>query len=200
MPHDPLLYRLIGALWGVWALYWLASASGNKMTRRREPWRSRLAYSGPVFAGALLIVWRPAPWGGWLAAPLWPDAPLAGWIGLTLLAAGLAFAVWARVHLGRNWSGTVTVKEGHELIRTGPYARVRHPIYTGLLTAVLGTAVVAGSVRAAFGFAIIAASLVIKSRIEERYMRETFPGEYPRYRATVPALIPFTRPRRSAPR
>ncbi|HET7757986.1 MAG TPA: isoprenylcysteine carboxylmethyltransferase family protein [Steroidobacteraceae bacterium] len=206
MPHDPLLHRLIGALWGAWALYWLATAPGNKPARRRESWRSRLAYSAPVFAGALLIVWRPAPRGGWLAAPLslaaplWPGSPLSGWIGLALLAAGLALAVWARVHLGRNWSGTVTVKEGHELIRTGPYARVRHPIYTGLLGAVLGTAVIAGSVRAALGFAIIAAALVIKSRIEERYLCETFPGEYPRYRATVPALLPFTGPRRSAPR
>jgi protein-S-isoprenylcysteine O-methyltransferase Ste14 len=118
-----------------------------------------------------------------------------------LLAAGLGFAVWARVHLGRNWSGTVSVKEDHELIRSGPYAYVRHPIYTGILAAVLGTAIASGTVRALIGLVIIAAALVRKSHIEERFMRETFPGQYERYSAEVPALIPFLRgARRSAPR
>jgi protein-S-isoprenylcysteine O-methyltransferase Ste14 len=104
------------------------------------------------------------------------------------------------VHLGGNWSGSVTVKEGHELIRSGPYAYVRHPIYTGLLAAVLGTVIVSDTVRAVIGLAIIAAALVRKLYTEERFMCETFTGQYQRYSAEVPALIPFTKPRRSAPR
>ena len=78
----------------------------------------------------------------------WQRSFSAYWIGLALLCAGLAFAVWARVELGRNWSGSVTVKEGHELIRSGPYAYVRHPIYTGLIAALIGTAVIIGTLRA----------------------------------------------------
>jgi len=131
---------------------------------------------------------------------LWPRSAAPYLIGLVVLVAGLAFSVWARVHLGRNWSGNVTVKEGHELIRTGPYRYVRHPIYTGILAGVLGTAICSGTVRGALGLAIIAAALIVKLRAEEVFMRETFPGQYEKYREQVPALVPFTRPRRSAPR
>jgi protein-S-isoprenylcysteine O-methyltransferase Ste14 len=115
-------------------------------------------------------------------------------MGLALVIAGLLFAIWARVHLGGNWSGTVTIKQGHELIRSGPYAYVRHPIYTGLLAALLGTTAASGTVHAAVGLAIIAVALVRKLRIEEAFMREIFPDAYQRYSAEVPALIPFTRP------
>ena len=200
MHYGPLLYRrLILLLWFAWALYWTASAVGTKATRRRESLGSRLAHIVPLTIGGLLLAWRDTPW-SWLGARLWPRSLAVYWIGVALLALGLAFAVWARVHLGRNWSGTVTVKEGHELVRTGPYAYVRHPIYTGLLIAVLGTAVASGTVRALIGVLIITASLLRKLRTEEAFMRETFPGEYERYGAEVPALIPFTGIPRSAPR
>jgi protein-S-isoprenylcysteine O-methyltransferase Ste14 len=200
MPHSPLLYRnLIPWLWCAWALYWIGAALSRKTTRRRESLASRASHVVPLTIGGVLLAWHDLPW-RWLTLRLWPRSLTAYWIGLALLVAGLAFAVWARVHLGRNWSGTVTVKEGHELIRSGPYAYVRHPIYTGLLAAVLGTAIVSGTVRAAIGLLIIAVALARKSRTEEGFMRETFPGEYERYRAAVPALIPFTRARQSAPR
>ena len=101
------------------------------------------------------------------------------------------------MHLGGNWSGTVTVKQGHELIRSGPYAYVRHPIYTGLTTALLGTTLASGTLHAVIGLAIIVLAFVRKSGIEEEFMREAFPGEYQRYSAEVPALIPFTRPQRA---
>ncbi|MGH8133502.1 MAG: methyltransferase family protein [Steroidobacteraceae bacterium] len=201
MHHGPQLYRhLILALWCAWALYWMVAALGSKTSRRRESRGSRLAHVVPLLVGGLLIAWRDVPW-HWLRLRLWPRSPAPYWIGMALLVAGLAFAVWARVHLGRNWSGSVTVKEGHELIRSGPYGYVRHPIYTGLLLAVLGTAIASGTARAALGLAIIAAALVRKLRAEETFMRETFPQEYPRYCEQVPALIPFTRAfPRSAPR
>jgi protein-S-isoprenylcysteine O-methyltransferase Ste14 len=199
MHHAPAIYRhVIGLLWLAWAVYWVISSVRIKAAVRRESLASRLAHVIPLIVGAVLIGPRQLPWPP-LNLRLWPHSLTAYWIGLVLLVAGLAFACWARVHLGRNWSASVTVKEGHELIRTGPYAYVRHPIYTGLITAVLGTAIVSGTVRAALGLVIITVSLIRKLRTEEGFMRETFPGEYQRYSAQTPALIPFTRFPRSAP-
>jgi protein-S-isoprenylcysteine O-methyltransferase Ste14 len=200
MHRDALLYRqLIWLLWGAWALFWVVSATRSKATQLRESPGSRLAHVVPLTVGGVLIAWHDMPW-AWLTQRLWPRSLTGYWVGVAVLTAGLAFAIWARVHLGRNWSGTVTVKEGHELIRSGPYAWVRHPIYTGIITAVLGTAIASGTVRAALGLAIIIVALQRKLHIEEGFMRHTFPGEYQRYAAAVPALIPFTRLRRSAPR
>jgi len=200
MHREPLLYRqLILLLWLAWGAYWIVSAVGAKATVRRESLGSRLMTIVPLLVGSALLGWHAAS-GGWLGVRLWPPSLTASSIGVAALAAGMAFAVWARVHLGRNWSGQVTVKQGHELIRSGPYAFVRHPIYTGLILAVLGTAIAMGTVAAALGTLIIAASFVLKLRREEVFMRETFPGEYQRYSARVPALIPFSGPRRSAPR
>jgi protein-S-isoprenylcysteine O-methyltransferase Ste14 len=195
-----MLYRqLIAWPWIIWGLYWLISAAGTKHTERRESLSSRLTHVVPLTVGGVLIGWNRAPW-GWLQQHLWSGAALPYVVGLAMVCAGLAFAVWARVHLGRNWSGAVTVKEGHELIRSGPYALVRHPIYTGLLAAVLGTAIASANVSATLGFAIITASILRKLHREEVFMDETFPGEYERYRQEVPTLIPFTKPRRSARR
>ena len=190
--------RLLLLLWFAWGVFWMASAVSHKATRRRESPASRLLHIVPLTLGGMLLAWYDMP-GAWLAQRLWGRSLTAWWVGFALLGAGLAFSVWARVHLGRNWSGSVTVKEGHELIRSGPYAYVRHPIYTGLLAAVLGTTIASGSVRAALGFLIIAAALLRKLRVEEGFMRETFPGEYERYSAALPALVPFTRFLRSAP-
>jgi protein-S-isoprenylcysteine O-methyltransferase Ste14 len=198
--HAPAIYRqVIGLLWFAWAVYWMVSSLRIKAAVRRESTASRLAHVIPLVVGGVLIGWRDMPWGA-LNLRLWPHSLLAYGIGLALLVAGLAFAVWARVHLGRNWSGSVTVKEGHELIRSGPYAYVRHPIYTGLITAVLGTAIISGTLRAALGLVIITVSLLRKLRTEEAFMRDTFPDEYQRYCAQVPALMPFTRVPQSAPR
>jgi protein-S-isoprenylcysteine O-methyltransferase Ste14 len=201
MSHDPQFYRhLILWPWLAWALVWLFAAFGTKRTQRREPLGSRLVYVLTGVVGGVLIAARELPWAQLMNLRLWPRAPLPYWTGLALLYGGLAFAVWARVHLGRNWSGSVTVKEGHELIRTGPYGYVRHPIYTGILAGVLGTALCSGTLRAACGLAIIGVALLLKARTEERFMRETFPGQYQKYREQVPALIPFTKLPRSAPR
>ncbi len=195
-----MLYRqLIEWPWLAWALYWAVAALRTKRTQRRERLASRLSHVLPLVVGGLLLGMQKPPW-GWVAMPLWPRSPLPYGVGLALVLAGLSLAVWARVHLGGNWRGPVTVKEAHELIRSGPYGYARHPIYTGLIAAVLGTALASGTVGAALGAAIIAAALVRKLRAEESFMRETFPGEYERYCAEVPALIPFTGSLRSARR
>jgi protein-S-isoprenylcysteine O-methyltransferase Ste14 len=200
MHHSVLIYRqLMLGLWLAWLLYWLIAALGAKITQRRESLGSRLSHVVPLLIGVTLIAWPRVPW-DWLSLPLLPHRPLTYGVGLALVVLGLAFTVWARLHLGRNWSGTVTLKEGHELIRSGPYAYVRHPIYTGLLVALLGSAVACGELRAMIGLSVVAAAFIRKLRIEERFMRALFPGQYPRYCTEVPALIPFTAARRSAPR
>jgi protein-S-isoprenylcysteine O-methyltransferase Ste14 len=129
----------------------------------------------------------------WLPSVLWvqvlPAATWASALGALLVGAGLGFSVWARVHLGRNWSAHVVVKEGHSLIRTGPYRRVRHPIYTGILLAFLGMAVAIGQVRAILAFVLALASFGYKARSEEARMRAVFP-EYEAYRRESAALVP----------
>jgi protein-S-isoprenylcysteine O-methyltransferase Ste14 len=200
MPNGALLDRdLIAWPWIAWALYWVIAAARAKATRRRESFGSRLSHLAPLVVGGALLGFGAAPW-GWLGQRLWPRALPVDLIALALLYGGLAFAVWARVHLGGNWSGSVTIKAGHELVSSGPYAWVRHPIYTGLLAAALGTAIASATLRAALGFVIISVALLRKLHKEEAFMRETFPHEYPRYCAQVPALLPFIRARRSAPR
>ncbi len=191
--------QLMLDLWLLWALIWLVSALTAKPTQRRESPGSRLSHVLPLLLGAYLIVWQHLPVPG-LSAPLLPDVSVRYWLALALVALGLGFTVWARVHLGRNWSGTVTQKQGHELVRSGPYAYVRHPIYTGLLAALLGSAIALGQVRGFLGLLIVLGAFWRKLRIEEGFMRELFPGQYQRYMDEVPALVPFTKARRSAPR
>jgi protein-S-isoprenylcysteine O-methyltransferase Ste14 len=108
-----------------------------------------------------------------------------------MLALGLGFAVWARVHLGRNWSNTVTLKRDHDLVRGGPYRLARHPIYTGALVAVLGTAIARGEWRGLLASAIVFAALWRKLGIEEKLLEEVFGDKYRSYRREVRALIPF---------
>jgi protein-S-isoprenylcysteine O-methyltransferase Ste14 len=119
-----------------------------------------------------------------------PASDLLSIGAILLVAAGLLFAIWARVTLGRNWSGSVTVKEGHTLIRTGPYARIRHPIYTGILLAFVGTALAIGEWRGILAFLLVLLALIIKSCTEEDRMRATFP-DYDDYRRKTAALVPF---------
>jgi protein-S-isoprenylcysteine O-methyltransferase Ste14 len=108
-----------------------------------------------------------------------------------LIVAGLLFTVWARQRLGRNWSGTVQVKQDHQLILDGPYRLVRHPIYTGLVVAFLGSAIVIGDWFALLAVLIAFGSFWRKLTLEERFMRETFGTAYEEYRARTAALIPY---------
>jgi protein-S-isoprenylcysteine O-methyltransferase Ste14 len=103
----------------------------------------------------------------------------------------VAFAIWARFYLGRNWSGTVTVKQDHKLIRTGPYAVVRHPIYAGFGLAILGTAIAIGEVRGLAATVTALIGMALKSRLEEEFMTEQFGAEYVQYKKDVKAMIPF---------
>jgi protein-S-isoprenylcysteine O-methyltransferase Ste14 len=112
-------------------------------------------------------------------------------VGAAITTAGLLFAVWARVHLGRNWSRSVTIKQDHQLIVTGPYAIARHPIYTGILAGFLGMAIAVTEVRGLIAFALVFVILWFKLRMEEQWMRMQFGDSYAAYSKRVAALIPF---------
>jgi protein-S-isoprenylcysteine O-methyltransferase Ste14 len=185
------LYDLpLALLWLAWLAYWIIAARNVKPTRRRESLVSRLMTIVLTALAAALLAVRGQKL-TWLHARFLPQTMIGYWLGLLMVALGLAFAVWARAHLGRNWSGTVTVKEDHELIRTGPYGIVRHPIYTGLLFAILGSTVAFGEWRGLLAFGLLTIAFLFKLRREERFMSESFPNDYARYRVEVPALIPF---------
>jgi protein-S-isoprenylcysteine O-methyltransferase Ste14 len=186
------LYRYLpSGLWIAWLIYWRISATGVKAVRRRESAASRAAHLLPLAIAALLL-WMPAMAGGGILFQRFMPQSFAGyWTGTGLLALGLAFSVWARVYLGRNWSATVTVKEDHELIRGGPYALVRHPIYSGLLLAFIGSAIARAEWRGVVAVLIVLVALWRKLRLEERFMSETFGDEYRRYREHTAALIPY---------
>jgi len=186
-----LLVRIaVPAMWLAWVSYWVFAARTVKETQRSEDVRSRLTYHGPLIVGGVLIT-VPNILGPQLErlfvarTPFWLALPIA------LVALGLGFSAAARVWLGRNWSSNVTVKQDHELIRSGPYALVRHPIYTGLLLALIGTALMVDNWRALIGLAIMVGAIVRKLKIEERFMTEQFGEAYARYRAQVAMLVPF---------
>ena len=162
----------INALWLLFSLYWLVSAFKRKKTKKRESWGQRFVYVLPLLIAFYLL--RPRAHYGWLGARFVPESDVAGWVGVALMAAGVAIAIWARWHLGTNWSGVVTLKEGHELIRSGPYRSIRHPIYTGILLAFLGTAVAVGEVRGLLAFGIAWISFYTKAQREEAFLTQEF--------------------------
>jgi protein-S-isoprenylcysteine O-methyltransferase Ste14 len=129
---------------------------------------------------------------GELRAPLTSPSALPGAIGAALALAGVGFAIWARLTLGHYWSGLVmTVREGHQLVQTGPYAIVRHPIYTGMLAAILGTTLTLGTLASWLAVPAGLAGILIRVEVEERLMAAEFGPAHAVYRARTKKLIPF---------
>ena len=182
--------QIIGISWmAMFGLWFVTGLNLKRTTQSRSEGASRMA---------IWIVWL----GWWLLfsrgfgkEPLsWrvaPETPLAAYAGLILTIAGLAFAVWARLCIGRNWSALIHVKQDHELMRRGAYGIVRHPIYAGLMLSTLGTAIAHGELSGFIGFVLVVAAWGYKARLEERAMLEQFGDEYERYRENVKAFVPF---------
>jgi protein-S-isoprenylcysteine O-methyltransferase Ste14 len=187
--RPPYSLVIIG-LWIAWMIYWWISASKVKTTVRTESLASRAAHMVPLLVAGTLVMIPNLP-AGWLFDRMLPWDLFIFWLGAAILAAGLAVAVWARVYLGRNWSGVVTIKQDHELVPGGPYGLARHPIYTGILIAFVGTAIARGEWRGLLAVVIVFASLWRKLKLEERWLGETFGASYAKYRAEVSALIPY---------
>ena len=178
---------LVSWLWIATAIVWVVLAFGNKRTVARRGLTGFI----PVVAVAVILLTPTSLRRSGLHHQLWASSPLLCLLALLLVASGSAFAIGARLTLGRNWSSTVTLKQDHELIRRGPYALVRHPIYTGLLSMSVGTMVLTGLVESVGVVAVGIVYVVFKVRDEERLMSETFPSQYPEYRRTVKSIIPF---------
>lgn len=181
---------VIKACWGIFALYWLASSLFTKRTSFRQRGGVRGNYwILAIFAWILLTQARrfPDP----LAMPLVPRMDWVAWMAAALGVCGLGICLWARITLGQNWSGTVTLKENHVLVQQGPYRFVRHPIYTGILTMFLGSALLLGHAGGLIAVLLLLGSFWIKLRLEEMLMLRQFPNDYPAYMQRVKRLIPF---------
>jgi len=181
--------HLIGYSWAAVGVVWLIGAISLKRTVRTQPLGTRLFHVALMALGAGFMASRRFDF-GWLQVRFIPLTGAFPAAGAALAIAGCAFAIWARITLGSNWSGRATVKAGHELITRGPYALARHPIYTGLIAAILGSVLVIGQWRAITGAAIIVFAFLVKISQEERLMMQTFPEAYPLYRQRVKALLP----------
>lgn len=190
---------IVSIAWVIIIFYWLISAfSAKKNIQSSGQW-------GKSFWLRILLIVA-VVW-GFQVTGLWSDMrgngaypggtgliPGAGlwlvWSGVALTLVGILFAIWARVHLGRNWSGVPSIKQDHELVTSGPYRLVRHPIYTGMITALLGTAFVDGLPWLA-AFVIFGVIFIMRIPVEERFMVQLFPDQYPEYKKHTKALVPF---------
>jgi len=180
---------LIGYTWGALGLVWLAGLAFTKRTVHSEPMGARLFQIAIILFGFTLLG-NTRFSAGWLGENFLSPTHSLQIAGLVLTIGGCLFAIWARIALGNNCGGRATGKAGHELIVTGPYSLARHPIYTGLLLASIGTALAAAEWRCILGLALIVSGFAAKIGQEERLMMQTFPETYPRYRQRVKALIP----------
>lgn len=187
---DRFYHLLFPCAWWSFVAYWTISALWVRKTKAIEASLSRMIHTLAGIIAALILVFReflPKP----MTWELWPQNEYTFWTGAAVMLAGLGFAVWARIHLGRFWSGAITLKEGHRLIRSGPYQFVRNPIYTGILTGVAGTAIALGQACGLVVLAILFADYTWKIRGEQRLLAAEFGEEYAVYCRNVPALVPF---------
>ena len=184
-------------LWLVWfSTWWLAAFWASRAAKRPRPGPgdfhrvfASVGFGLLFLPGFLAIGGRAAP--AWLSRPLLGEGPLARWLLVGLVIASFGFCWWARLHLGRLWSGFTTVKADHHIVDTGPYGLVRHPIYTGVIAAALFTAILEASLAGVLGFALIGLGFWMTARAEERFLGETLGAEaYGAYRARVGMLLP----------
>jgi protein-S-isoprenylcysteine O-methyltransferase Ste14 len=182
-------FAIAGGCWIVFLLYWFVSAFRRKAEKKREPANERLQHLIPVGVAYFLLFQQHLP-GAWLHVRFVPDKEFWAVTGAVATAAGVALAIWARQHLGENWSATVTLREQHELIRTGPYRTMRHPIYTGVLLATIGTGLIVGEVRALLCLVIAAAAFYFKASKEERWLSQEFGARFDEHTKKTGMFLP----------
>jgi len=186
------LLHILGSIWAVFGVYWLIART------RVKPDETGTGES-PIYRAlrlAILVVVFTLLFANWTArvGPLGlsflPDRPEFGYIGFLLALAGIALAMWARIHLGQFWSDKVVLKVDHQLIRTGPYAHLRHPIYSGVLLGVAATALVLGEFRGVVAFLILLVNYWIKARREDRMLAHRFPESFAEHEKHAGFLLP----------
>jgi protein-S-isoprenylcysteine O-methyltransferase Ste14 len=183
---------LIQVPWIVFLIYWIISAIKTRATREQESLGSRLAILLIEIVGYLLIFHRSLGI-GFLGRRFVPHSLIGAILGVVCTWAGIVLAIWARYHLAENWSARVTIKEGHELIRTGPYSRLRHPIYSGLVLATVGTVLVIGQWRCVVGLCLVLAGYYFKARKEEAMLGQQFGDAFLEHKKHTGFLIPRLR-------
>jgi protein-S-isoprenylcysteine O-methyltransferase Ste14 len=178
-----------GRLWTVLAVVWVAMWFGMKKAKKRENWGERAQHGLLVILGFWLLFEGTFRL-GWLDYRLVPNLPQAWTVGLVLTALGVGIAIWARLSLGSNWSGMVTLKTDHVLVRKGLYRWIRHPIYTGILLGMVGSAIVRGHVRCWLGVALVLAAFYFKARREEKFLREEFGAGFEEHSRQTGMFLP----------
>jgi len=180
----------LNAAWIAIGLVWAIAALAAKPAVRVEPRETRIGHL-VTFVVAFGLLFSTALRSGPLGWRLVASSPATAIAGFVLTFAGLGFAVWARFYLGGNWSSVVAIKQQHTLVHTGPYSLVRHPIYTGLLLAMLGTALATGELGCFLGVFLAFAGWQAKARLEEHFLLAQFGEAYRSYCAHVKGMIPF---------
>ncbi len=185
--------------WSVWAFSWLVASRWHGRAVHRAPFHQELTYRVLAAAGAvLLLVLDPRHFGKQIV--LWHTGPALGWALCAVVLLGFLFTWWARIRLGRLWSGSVTRRVDHRVVDSGPYGIVRHPIYAGIILAAIAAAAIRGTGLALAGAALLALSLYVKARLEETFLRHELGEPYERYAARVGMLVPFAPRARAAER
>ncbi len=180
---------LIETPWMAFVAYWLISALNTKPTEKREAFAARYGIMLLEVIGFVLLFRHSADI-SFLGQRVIPRSFAIGITAVALTWAGIALAIWARWHLGQYWSGRITIKEDHKLIRTGPYARLRHPIYSGLDLAAIGSALAIGRWRCVVGVCVIIAGFWIKAKREEAMLGRQFGSDFEEHRRQTGFLLP----------
>ena len=182
--------QVLELIWIAWLISWVVASFWSGRTQKRAATVETWTYRAAMIAGGALLV----PWTG----PLLGEKQIweIGWPGAivltAILVAGLLLTWWARIYLGSLWSSVITRKEGHKIVDTGPYALVRHPIYTGLIIGLLATAAAEGRITGLIGGALVILGIWLKARTEERFLTAELDQEaYASYCRCVPMLVPF---------
>lgn len=194
---DAQLLRLLGLIWAGFGIYWITAALTAARARTHEARGYRLGRLSLLVLTFLLLFSRRLAL-GFLAHRFIPHIAAISYAGFACALAGMATATWARIHLGQFWSDKVVLKVDHQLIRTGPYARMRHPIYSGVLLGVAGTALVLGEWRGAIAFVLLLINYSIKAKREDEILAREFGDEFRQHQTQAGFLLPKFRPRARA--
>lgn len=178
--------QISAALWLAWVISWKAASFWRARPTVEAP-ANRYRFLFVLAVGGFLLTFGMVPW---QFERLWQVGPVLGWAMVGVTVAGLAFTWWARLAMGRLWNGGVSRTAEHRVIESGPFALVRHPIYTGMIAAVWAVALLQARPLALLGAILFALGFILKARVEERFLAAEFPG-YEGYRKRVPMIVPF---------
>ena len=184
--------RLLALIWLAWVISWIIASFWSGRTKTHVPTWNSWIYRLPILLGAILL----SPWasGAFWEKPLYNPGNIGTYMLAVVVLLGISFTWWARIHLGRFWSNAITHKEGHSIIESGPYGLVRHPIYTGLIIAILATGAAVATAASLLGALLISFGEWQKARMEERFLTVELGSEaYESYRRRVPMIVPFLR-------